>query len=114
MTNEEKMERLKEKFVNYNDNFKDSVKIDFLRNICEYRLRKTIWKYENGVSLDEIEIISLKRYIELSKRVSMSSIESEEDIVYRATFGAGNFTNEEKALLENINNLYNGNKKTRR
>ena len=114
MTNEEKIQILNRRLDNYNEGMDKKSELLFLRNICEFRLRKIIEKYEIGIELDDIEIESLKRYFELANVVSIPSHESYEDIKYRANFGSGVFTDEEIAILESINELYNGNTRARR
>lgn len=114
MTNEEKIQILQRRLNDFKEGMDKKAELVFCRNICEFRLRKIIEKYEMGIELDDVEMISLKKYFELANVVSIPAHESYEDIKYRATFGSGVFTDEEKELLGNINNLYNGNTRTRR
>ena len=114
MTNEEKIMILKRKLDNFREGMDEKTELNFLRNICEYRLRKMIEKYENGIDLDDIEVVSLKKYFELAGTVSIPSHESLEEIRYRATFGSGIFTAEEVELLRSINGLYNNDSRRKR
>ncbi len=103
ISNVNKLQIIKYKLFNYYEYN------EFLKKICEFKIRVIIDKYCTGREINNKDIETIEKYLLFSKRFYGDGEFAEgpnlNDLRLMSSFGSGNFDSEELQLIHKINKV---------